>query len=168
MTGTGERIVLTRWSPLMALGVLAVTAVLAVGPLFALLDADTRTERIVMAMFTGVFAIPFLWTLWRIPKTLRGMGITIDETGVHPFDGKATDTIAWSEIAAIGFGSYARTYRGLKTKTMAGLEIYVKVADPPDCVRHTVSPYGKDAERIEQAVKRFHPELWGGPFLHER
>ncbi|HJT94200.1 MAG TPA: hypothetical protein VJ777_20075 [Mycobacterium sp.] len=169
MTITGERIVLTRWSPLMALGVLAVTAVLAAGPLFTLLSgAGTRGEQIFMAILAAIFAIPLLWTLWRLPKVLRGMGIAVDETGIHPFDGKASETITWSQIAAIGFGSHARTYRGLKTKTMAGLEIYVKGANAADCLRYTVSPYGKDAELIERAVKRFHPELWGGPFLHER
>jgi hypothetical protein len=40
MTRAGVRIVLTRLSPLIALGVLAVTAVLAAGPLLALLDAE--------------------------------------------------------------------------------------------------------------------------------
>jgi hypothetical protein len=167
MTGGGVRIVLTRWSPLMALGVLAVTAVLAVGPLLALLDADTLTERIVMAVLTAIFAIPFVWTLWRIPKAVRGMGITIDEIGIHPFDGKTTDTIAWSEIAAVGFGSHSRAYRGIKTKTMPGLEIYVKGDDEPS-FRYSISPYGNNAERIEQAVRRFHPEVWAGPFTHER
>jgi hypothetical protein len=43
--------------------------------------------------------------------------------GIHPFDGKRADAITWSEIAGFGFGSYSRTHRGLKTKTVPALEI---------------------------------------------
>jgi hypothetical protein len=113
-----------------------------------------------------LFTIPFLWTLWRIPKTLRGMGILVDDAGIHQFDGKHTDTIGWSEITKVGFGSYSRTYRGIKTKTMPGLEIYRKGDDEPS-FRCAVSPYGTDAVLIEQAVRRIHPELWDGPFTHD-
>jgi hypothetical protein len=168
MTTPGVRIVLTRWSPLMALGVLVVTAVLAAGPLLALRSGDhTTLERAFLVALALVFAAPFVWTLWRIPKTLRGMGILVDDIGIHQFDGRQTDTIAWADIAKVGFGSYSRTYRGIKTKTMPGLEIYRKGDDEPS-VRCTISPYGKDAELVEAAVRRIHPELWAGPFLHER
>ncbi|HEX2287085.1 MAG TPA: hypothetical protein VHI10_20060 [Mycobacterium sp.] len=167
MTDTEERIVLTRWSPAMAFGVLVVTGVLAAGPLWVLLnDSHTLVERIVMGVFSVLFAIPFLWTLWRIPKTVRGMGVAVDHKGIHPFDGKRTDTIAWSEIARVGFGSYSRAYRGIKTKTMPALEVY-RTGDDEPALRYTISPYGKDAERIEAAVRRFHPERWAGPFTHE-
>jgi hypothetical protein len=168
MTDGGVRIVLTRWSPLMALGVLVVTAILAAGPLLTLLSGTgTRVEQIFMGILTAVFAVPFLWTLWRIPKTLRGMGIAIDEAGIHPFDGKTTDTIPWSDIAAVGFGSYSRNYRGLKTKTFPGLEVYLEGVDEPS-FRYTVSPYGQHAEDIERAVRQYRPEVWAGPFVHER
>jgi hypothetical protein len=167
MTTAEERIVLTRWSPLMALCVLVITGTLAVGPLLSLLNAHTVTDRVTMGLLTAVFSAPFLWTLRRIPKTLRGMGIAVDHNGIHSFDGNDTATYAWSDIARIGFGSYARTYRGIKTKTMPALEIYLKGAETP-AHRVTISPYGQYAKRIEEAVVRFHPELWGGPFLHER
>ena len=179
-----ERIVLTKWSPLLAIGVLFVAASLWVVPLLGLiLVPRSRTEAITYGVLTAVMAIPFLWVVWRIPATVRGMGIAIDDIGIHPFDGKRTDTIAWPEIAGIGFGSYAG-------KSVQGLEIYLTQADhaaghprlrgnwqrvePPaagystGCYRYTVSPHGRDAERIERAVRRFHPERWSGPFVHER
>jgi len=191
MTTAEERIVLTRWSPWMAFGVLAVTAALAAGPLITLLSGTTtRVEQAVMGVLTVVFAIPFLWTAWRVPKTLRGMGIAIDDEGIHPFDGRRGDTIEWSEIAAVGFGSYEGTYRGIKTKTLSALEIYLTQPDfaagrrrirgdwhrvdpaaagySSGCFRYNVSPYGDDAARVENAVRRYRPQLWSGPFVHER
>jgi hypothetical protein len=191
MTTAEERIVLTRWSPLMALAVLAVTATLAVGPLLTLLSGTgTRVEQALMGVLTAFFAIPFLWTLWRVPKTLRGMGIVIDDEGIHPFDGRRADTIAWSEIAAVGFGSYSGTYRGMQTRTLSALEIYLTHEDyaagrrrirgdwhqvkPPakgyssGCFRYTVTPYGNDADRVEKAVCRYRPQLWSGPFVHQK
>lgn len=191
MTSAGERIVLTRWSPLMALGVLAVTATLAVAPLLTLMSGTgTRVEQAFMGVLTAIFAIPFVWTLWRVPKTLRGMGIVIDQEGIHPFDGKRTDTIAWSEIAAVGFGAYPGTFRGVETRTLSALEIYLNHEDydaghrrirgdwhavaPPakgyssGCFRYTVTPYGNDAVLVEKAVRRYRPQLWSGPFVHQK
>lgn len=57
-------------------------------------------ERIVLTRWSPLMAIPFLRTLWRVPKTVRGMAIVIDDEGIPPFDGRRQDTIAWSEIAA--------------------------------------------------------------------
>lgn len=51
--------------------------------------------------------------------------------------------------------------------SVPSLEIYVKGTDEP-VFQHTLSPHTKDAERIEAAVRRIHPELWGGMFVHER
>jgi hypothetical protein len=164
---SGQRIVLTRWSPVTAAVTIVITVVLAAGPLIALRTAETVGERVFLSVLGVVFGAPLLWALWRTPKALRGMGILVDDTGIHEFDGKRTDTVAWSDIARVGFGSYSRTYRGLRTKSMPGLEVYRKGDDEP-AFRCTVSPYGKDAELIEQAVRRFHPELWSGPFVHER
>jgi hypothetical protein len=166
VTAAGERIVLTKWSPLMALGVLLTTGVLAAGPVLALRDAETVPERVVLGVLTAVFALPLLWSMWRIPNTLRGMGIAFDHKGIHSFDGWRTQTFLWSDIARVGLGSYSRTYRGMKTKCTPAFEIYVNGADEPT-FRHALSPYSEDAARLEDVVRRFHPELWGGPFLHE-
>ena len=188
---SGERIVLTKWSPLLAAGVLFVAASLWVVPLLGLiLVPRSRTEAITFGVLTAVMAIPFLWVVWRIPATVRGMGIAVDDIGIHPFNGNRTDTIAWPEIAGVGFGSYAGSNRGMTTKSRQGLEIYLTHADhaarhsrlrgdwqsvdPPaagysaGCFRYTVSPFGKDAERLERAVRRYRPGLWSGPFLHGR
>lgn len=150
----------------MALGVLLVTAVFASGPLLALRTAETPLERIVLGLLGVLFAIPFGWALWRTPRVVRGMGLDIDAAGIHPFDGGRTDSIPWVEIDRVGFGAYSRRYRGIKTRTMSAFEIY-RIGDDEPAQRFTVSPYGSDAERIENAVRRFRPQVWAGPFTHE-
>jgi hypothetical protein len=188
--GGGERIVLAKWSPLLALVALAITATLAAGPVWALVTDDHRLfEAATLAVVAAVFAIPFLWTLWRLPAVLRGMGVVVDAAGIHPFDGGRRATIHWPEVAGVGFGSYARQHRGLRTKTMPALEIYLTdtgggrhgrlagdwqevlapaVGYSAGCYRYQVSPYGADAQRVEAAVRRFAPTKWAGPFVHER
>lgn len=163
----GERIVLTRWSPVTAAVVLLVTGIFAAGPILALLNADTAGERVFLVMLSFTFGAPFLWSVWRAPKAVRGMGITVDCTGIHEFDGGNADTVAWSDIERVGFGAYSRPYRGIKTRSTPAFEVYRRGRQEPE-IRCTLSPYGGDAERIEQAVRRFHPDLWAGPFLHER
>src|SRR3569623_1434092 len=106
------RIVLTRWSPLVALGVLAVTTLFASGPLLALVSADSVVERIFLGLVGVLFAAPLGWALWRTPKMLRGMGFDVDAAGIHPFDGGRGDFIAWTEIDKVGFGASSRRYRG--------------------------------------------------------
>ncbi|MCV7243207.1 hypothetical protein H7J83_10685 [Mycobacterium mantenii] len=54
----------------------------------------------------------------------------------------------------------------MKTKSAPAFEIYLAGTDEP-VFRHALSPYTEDAARLQDAVRRFHPELWGGPFLHE-
>lgn len=185
-----ERIVLVRWSPALAAGVLAVTAVFWVVPLGYLLTGSYGGADLVLRWLgVGVLAVPFLWVARRVPKTVRGMGLAVDANGIHPFDGATVDSIGWHEIAAVGFGSYARTYRGLQTKTMSGLEIYLTdaalAADHPrlrgdwqeltapgpglsaGCFRFTVSPYGDAGARVQSAVRRHRPQLWMGPFVHD-
>lgn len=184
-----ERIVLVRWSPALAAGALALTAVFWAVPLAYLLLGSYRGADLALRWLgVAVLAVPFLWVAWRVPKTLRGMGLTVDAAGIHPFDGAAVDTIGWHEITGVGFGSYAGTYRGVQTTTMAGLEIYLteaaRAADHPrlrgdwqevaapapglsaGCFRYTVSPYGDAGARVEAAVRRHRPQLWIGPFLH--
>lgn len=178
-----------RWSAALAAGVLAVTAVFWVVPLAYLLLGSYRGADLVLRWLgVAVLAVPFLWVVVRVPKTLRGMGLTVDAAGIHPFDGTRVDTIGWQEIAGVGFGSYARTYRGLRTRTMAGLEIYLidtaqanghprlrddwqEVRAPAPglsagCFRYPVSPYGDAGARVEAAVRRHRPQLWIGPVLH--
>ncbi|MCF6387473.1 hypothetical protein L2K20_10845 [Mycobacterium sp. MBM] len=185
-----ERIVLVRWSPALAAGMLAASAAFWVVPLGYLLTGSYRGADLALRWLgVAVLAVPFLWVAWRVPKTLRGMGLAVDAIGIHPFDGATVDTIAWHEIAAVGFGSYARTYRGLQTKTMSGLEIYLTDATlaaghprlrgdwhelpapapglSAGCYRFTVSPYGDAGARVQAAVRRHHPQRWLGPFLHD-
>lgn len=150
----------------MALGVLVTTGVFAAGPVFALRDADTLPDRIGFGLLTVVFALPLLWALWRIPHTLRGTGIAVDHKVIHSFDGWRTETFAWSDIACVGLGSHSRTYRGMKTKSTPAFEIYIKGAGEP-AFRHVLSPYTEDGARLQDAIRRIHPELWGGPFVHE-
>lgn len=157
---------LTRWNPATAAVALLFTGVLAVGPVLALLDADGRGEMVFLGLLCAVFGFPFLWTLWRVPKALRGMGIEIDADGIHQFDGRRVETIRWADVEKVGFGAYSRSYRGLPTRSMSGFEIYRK--GDVDPMRWTVSPYGEAAVRIEQAVRRFRPDLWTGPFTHQR
>ncbi|MBB2774414.1 UNVERIFIED_ORG: hypothetical protein GGE11_005369 [Mycolicibacterium obuense] len=187
---SGDRIVLTRWTPGLALSMVVFTALLWVVPLVEAFRAgDDRGERISFGVASALLAIPFLWVCLRIPKTLRGMGIEVDEDGVHPFDGARTDTIAWHEIAAVGFGARIGTFRRASTRRLTGLEIYLTDAAhasrhprlehdwqdlaPParglsaGCYRFTVSPYGAAAQQVERAVRRFRPHLWRGPFVHE-
>jgi hypothetical protein len=188
--GEPVRIVLTRSTPLLALVALATTGLLWAIPGYSLLSGTfSAAELAVFGAFTAVLALPFVWTVWRMPKTLRGTGIEIDSVGIHPFDGRPVGTITWSEIAGIGFGSGARSRRGRKRATVPALEIYLKQADRPPphrriradwhvvdapadahshgCLRFAVSPFGQDADRIERAVRRYRPELWGGPFIHD-
>lgn len=184
-----ERIVVVRWTPALAAGILAVTATLWMVPLAYLLGGSYRgTDLALRWAGVAVLAVPFLWVAWRVPKTVRGMGLTVDAAGIHPFDGGTTDTIGWHEIAAVGFGSYAGTYRGLQTTTIAGLEIYLTDATDAarhprlrgdwqeipapapglsaGCFRYTVSPYSDAGARVEAAVRRHRLQLWLGPFLH--
>ncbi|BBY19409.1 hypothetical protein [Mycolicibacterium litorale] len=186
-----ERIVLTKWTPGLAVFMVAVTALLWLFPLIsAFRGGYNRGEQVMLAVVSALLAVPFLWVCWRVPKVLRGMGIEVDTEGIHPFDGKRVDTIAWHEIAAVGFGAYAGTHRGGTTRRLAGLEVYLmdtarihghprlsgdwqEVAPPAvglsaGCYRFTVSPYGPAAARVEQAVRRFRPQVWRGPFLHHR
>lgn len=166
MTVAGERIVLTKWSPLMALGVVVAAGVFAAGPVFALRDAETLAERVAAGLLAAVFALPLLWVLWRTPNALRGMGIAFSHVGIQSFDGWRTQMYPWPEIARVGLGSYSRTYRGMKTKSTPAFEIYIINSSEP-AFRHALSPYTEDAARLEDAVRRFHPELWGGPFTHQ-
>ncbi|MGW0159679.1 hypothetical protein ACWDUN_10200 [Mycobacterium sp. NPDC003323] len=188
---SAERIVLVKWGPGLAVGALVATAALWLVPLgYLLAGSYTGTDLVLRCLGIAVLAVPFGWVAWRVPKTLRGMGLIVDAAGIHPFDGGVVDTIGWHEIAAVGFGSYTGTYRGMQTKTMAGLEIYLadsaRVADHPrlrndwqavaaptpglsdGCFRYTVSPYGDAGARIEAAVRRHRPQQWMGPFLHAR
>ena len=163
----GVRIVLTRWSPMTAVGVLVATGVLVAGPLWALIDVDGTGERVFLVLLSAVFAIPLLWALWRTPKAMRGMGIAVDHEGVHEFDGGRTDTVLWSDVERVGFGAYSGSYRGLRTKSLPGFEVYRKGRSEA-VIRCTLSPHGSHAADLEQAVRRFHPELWAGPFTHDR
>jgi hypothetical protein len=187
--GSSERIVLTRWTPGLALFLVGVTASLWVIPLVnALRGAHGRGEQVALFAASAVLAIPFLMVCLRAPKVLRGMGVEFDGEGVHPFDGRRTDTIGWHEIAAVGFGSHLGSHRGGTTRRLTGLEIYLvdeaylrdhprlagdwHVLAPPapglsaGCFRFTVPPYGPAAVRVEQAVRRFRPQAWQGPFTH--
>ncbi len=93
-----ERIVLVKWSPPLAVFYLAVTAVFWVVPLFYLLVGSDRAIALVLHwLAVVVLAVPFLWVAWRVPKTLRGVGLTVDAAGVHPFDG---GTVGWQEVAS--------------------------------------------------------------------
>ncbi|CDQ45147.1 MULTISPECIES: hypothetical protein [Mycolicibacterium] len=184
-----ERIILVRWSPALAMGVLAGTAVLWVVPLSYLLSGSYAGAELVLRWLgVAALAVPFGWVAWRAPKAVRGMGLMIDAAGIHPFDGRTVETIGWHEIAGVGFGSYTGNYRGLQTRTMAALEIYLtdaekttghprlrndwqQVATPAPglsagCFRFTVSPYGDAGARIESAVRRHRAHLWVGPFTH--
>lgn len=187
MTDT-ERIVLVKWSPALAAGVLAVTALFWLVPLgYLIAGSYTGSELLLRWVGVAVLAVPFLWVAWRVPKTVRGMGLTVDAAGIHPFDGGVVATIGWHEIAGIGFGSYTGRYRGLVTTSMAGLEIYLSPGATADqrlrgdwqpvgapapglsdgCYRYTVSPYGDAGARIEAAVRRHRPQVWLGPVLHD-
>jgi len=189
--GSGERIVLTKWNPPLAVLMLSLTAMLWVAPLVGAVYGEYhRGESIVLAVISAVLAVPFLWVCWRVPKMLRGMGVEIDADGIHPFDGRRTGSIAWHEIAAVGFGEYLGRFRGTTTRRLSGLEVYLTDAGytaghpgvrgdwhevaPPEpglsagCYRFTVSPYGDAAQRVEQAVRRFRPQVWRGPFTHQR
>lgn len=180
---------LTRWTPALALVMLAITAMLWVWPLLDAVRGDhNRGERIFLAAVATALAVPFLWVCWRVPKVLRGMGVEIDAEGIHPFDGKRTATIAWHEIAAVGFGAHASVYRGATTRRLDALEIYLAdTADaanhhdlgsdwhrvaPPEaglsagCYRFTVPPYGPAAARVESAVRRYRPQAWRATFTH--
>lgn len=187
--GPSERVVLTKWTPGLAAFMIAATAVLWVIPLVdAFSGGYDRNEQVMMCVVSAVLAIPFLWVCWRLPKVLRGMGVEIDAAGIHPFDGRRTDTIAWHEIAAVGFGTYIGRHRGGVTRRLAGFEIYLidqayrrehprldgdwqEVAPPAPglsagCYRFTVPPYGAAAMRVEQAVRMYRPHVWRGPFTH--
>ncbi|MBO0680935.1 hypothetical protein JRC04_25995 [Mycolicibacterium sp. S2-37] len=180
---------LTRWTPALAVVMLSVTAMLWVWPLLDAVCGDyNRGERIFLGVVAAVLAIPFLWVCWRVPKVTRGMGVEIDAEGIHPFDGKRTATIAWHEIAAVGFGAYVGRHRGGTTRRLSGLEVYLmdtayasnhpalkgdwQPVPPPErglsagCYRFTVPPYGPAAARVEQAVRRYRPAAWRGPFTH--
>ena len=163
----GARIVLTRWNAATAAVALLLTAVLAAGPLLALLTAHSTGDRILLGIVTAVFGAPFLWTLWRIPKAMRGMGIAIDDVGISEFDGGNVATVPWSEVERVGFGSRSRRYRGLKTTSPAAFEVY-RQGESEAAIRCSVSPFGDHAERLEEGVRRFRPDVWAGPFIHER
>ncbi|MGK2869947.1 MAG: hypothetical protein ACSLFA_25530 [Mycobacterium sp.] len=186
-----ERIVLVRWSPALAAGALVVTATFWVVPLiYLLLGSHRGAELLLRWLGVAVLAVPFLWVAWRVPKTLRGMGLTVDAAGIHPFDGATVDTIGWHEIGGVGFGSFVGTYRGVQTRTMSGLEIYLTdqshAAGHPrlrgdwqdvpapapglsaGCFRYTLSPYSDAGARVEAAVRRHRPHQWVGPFLHPK
>lgn len=180
---------LTRWTPGLALFMVASAGLLWVIPLVEVLRGDHgRSEQIALCTGSAVLAIPFVWICWRMPKVMRGIGIEIDGAGVHPFDGRRTDTIAWHEIAAVGFGSYLSSHRGGTTRRLCALEVYLvdeaytgdhprlrgdwQVVAPPapglsaGCYRFTVPPAGPAAARVERAVHRFRPRVWQGPFTH--
>jgi hypothetical protein len=183
-----ERVVLVRWTPALASGVLGFTALLWLVPLIQVLRSDEPSMGGWIA--TAVLAVPFAWVCWRAPKALRGMGIEVDDEGIHPFDGRRTGTIAWRDVAAVGFGSNASRHRRLPRATVAALEVYLtgtatadehprlrhdwQSVDPPapglsaGCFRYTVSPYGAQAGAVERAVRRFRPGAWSGPFEHVR
>ncbi|BBY51404.1 hypothetical protein MARA_48720 [Mycolicibacterium arabiense] len=114
---------LVRWTPVLASGVLGFTALLWLVPLIQVLRSDEPSTGGWIA--TAVLAIPFAWVCWRAPKALRGMGIEFDDVGIHPFDGRRTGTIAWRDVAAVGFGSYASRHRRLPRATVAALEVYL-------------------------------------------
>ncbi len=176
-----------------AVGLLAAMAFLVACPLWPLLsDTGTRIEQVLTVVLrTPPLAVAFGWMLWRITKSLPGMGVTVDHNGISPFDGRRTDTINWSEIAGIGFGSYPHAEGGLNTRALPGLEIYFRKTDdaathprlhgdwqvveaPVDgfsarCFRYIVSPSaGKRPSASRRRCAGFHPELWAGPFVHER
>lgn len=133
---------LTRWGPGTALGVVVVTAVLAAGPLLGLRNADSTVEKVFLGVLSAFFAAPLVWTLWRLPTVMRGMGVDIDEVGVHPFDGRRTETIAWQDITRVTFGP--------------GFEVYRRGADEP-AFRCTLAPMSGHAQRLEEAVRRYRP-----------
>lgn len=179
---------LVKWSPALAAGVLGFTALLWLVPLAAVLGSDEPSTGGWIA--AAVLALPFAWVCWRAPKALRGMGIEFDAEGIHPFDGWRTGTIAWPDVAAVGFGSYASRHRRLPRATVAALEVYLTATATADahprlrndwqpvappapglsagCFRYTVSPYGAHAAAVERAVRRFRPGAWSGPFEHVR
>ncbi len=184
-----ERIVLVKWSPSMAVFCLGITAVFWVVPLLYLLIGSDRGLALVLHwLAVVVLALPFLWVVWRVPKTLRGMGLTIDAAGIHPFDGGTVDTIGWHEIAAVGYGSYRSARRRQTAEVIAGLEIYLtdpaytaghprlrndwhEVASPAPglsagCYRYSISPYTDAGARVKAAVRRHRPQQWKGPFEH--
>jgi hypothetical protein len=137
-----ERIVLTRWGPGTALGVVVVTAVLAAGPLLGLRNADSTAEKVFLGVLSAVFAAPLVWTLWRLPAVMRGMGVDIDEVGVHPFDGRRTETIAWQDITRVTFSP--------------DFEVYRRGADDP-AFRCALSSMNGNGHRLEEAVRRYRP-----------
>ena len=163
----GVRIVLTRWGPATAAVALLVTGALAAGPLWAFVDADTTGERAFLGVVSLAFGLPFLWALWRTPRAMRGMGIAVDSTGLYEFDGGRIETVPWSDVDRVGFGAYSRNHRGLKTRSLPAFEVYRKAQQQP-VIRCTLSPYGDAAPRLERAVRQYHPELWAGPFTHDR
>ena len=158
---------LTRWSAGTAAVALLVTGVLAAGPVWAFATADRTAERIFLGLVSVVFGAPFLWTLWRTPKAVRGMGISVDDRGIHEFDGGIVATVEWPDIDRVGFGSYSRRYRGLKSQSLPAFEVYRKGQQEP-VIRCTLSPFDDNAARLEEAVRRRRPDVWAGPFTHER
>jgi hypothetical protein len=143
-----------------------------------------------LGVLAALLALPFLVVVRRVPAMLRGMGVEVDGEGVRPFDGRRSTLVQWSDIAGVGFGSDVVYRYGTKRPSVPAFEVYLRHADdaarfpglrsdwrtaraPAEdlsagCFSYRLSGSGTTAERLEAAVRRHRPELWRGPFVHDR
>jgi hypothetical protein len=174
----------------MAIGLVVVTgAIFAVG-LVAFVGASGVKERVTMGVLAALLAVPFLVVVRRVPPMLRGMGVEVDGEGVRPFDGRRSTLVPWPDIAGVGFGSDLVHRNGTKRPSAPAFEIYLRHADDADrfpslrsdwrtvhapaedlsagCFSYRLATSGPAGEQLEAAVRRHRPDLWCGPFLHDR
>ena len=188
--GPGERVVIARWSVPMTIGLVAVTGGILAGWLVAFLGASGVKEGVTLGVLAALLALPFLVVVRRVPPMLRGMGIEVGDEGVGPFDGRHSTLIPWADIAGVGFGSDMVSRYGTKRPSAPAFEIYLRHTDaaarypglrsdwrpvrPPaedlsaGCFSYRLSASATTAEQLEAAVRRHQPDLWRGPFVHDR
>jgi len=174
----------------MAIGLVVATGVIFAGGLVAFLGASGVKERVTLGVVAAVLAVPFLLVARRVPSMLRGMGIEVDGEGVRPFDGRRSTLVPWTDIAGVGFGSDMVHRYGTKRPSAPAFEIYLRHAGEADrfpglrsdwrpvqapaeelsagCFSYRLAASGPVGEQLEAAVRRHQPDLWRGPFVHDR
>jgi len=174
----------------MATGLVVVSGGVFAAGLVVFLGASGTKERVTLGVLTALSALPFLFVVRRVPPMLHGMGVEVDSEGVRPFDGRRSTPIPWSAISGVGFGSDVVSRHGSKRPSVAAFEIYLSHADdavgypglrsdwrpvraPAEdmsagCFSYRLSGFDAAGERLEAAVRRHRPDLWRGPFAHDR
>ncbi|GAA3225046.1 hypothetical protein [Actinocorallia longicatena] len=119
---------------------------------------------------------------------LRGAALAFDGQGIWWTDGDSryAGLIPWTEIAAVGVGTYRDPRSTSSSKLDAWLEVYLKDPAPqpaPELSHHffeVVSPaphlgghcyrfqlvHDGSAQAVEQAAARWNPALWHGTWDH--